>query len=232
MKELKFDSNLNFQLDAVRAITDIFDGQKICQSNFTIYSSNNELNLQNDIGYANQIQLSQEDILKNVHAIQLRNGLTQSTKSEVETMNFSIWMETGTGKTYVYFRTIFELNKLYGWTKFIIVVPSIAIKEGVKNSLDLMRNHFKGHYNNVPFDYFIYDSGKLNLVRNFAVSSNIQIMIINIDAFRKVADNPEVASKANIIHRYHDKMLGKPIEFISSCQPVLIIPKSPLGLDF
>ncbi|NLZ61947.1 MAG: hypothetical protein GX904_04030, partial [Acholeplasmataceae bacterium] len=89
------------------------------------------------------------------------------------------------------------MNKLYGWTKFIIVVPSIAIKEGVKNSLDLMSNHFKTQYNNIPFDYFIYDSDKLNQVRNFAVSSNIQIMIINIDAFRKVAVDPAKENKAN-----------------------------------
>ena len=231
MRELKFDANLGFQQEAIQAITDIFRGQKVCASNFTVRKTVEEINLREDIqGYSNRLELLPEEILENVHAIQLRNGLAQSPEETTRTMNFSIWMETGTGKTYVYLRTLFELNKLYGWTKFIVVVPSIAIKEGVKNSLDLMANHFKTQYNNVPFDYFIYDSDKLNQVRNFAVSSNIQIMIINIDAFRKVASDPARESKANIIHRYHDKMLGKPIDFIASCNPVVIIDE-PQSVD-
>ena len=231
MKELKFDANLGFQQEAISAITDIFAGQKACQSNFTVRQLANELEFkENTMGYANRLELVDEELSDNVHAIQLRNGLEQSSEAMIKTRNFSIWMETGTGKTYVYLRTIFELNKLYGFTKFIIVVPSIAIKEGVNNSLALMDSHFKAQYNNVPYDYFVYDSSKLNQVRNFAVSSNIQIMIINIDAFRKAAADPEKESKANIIHRYHDKMLGKPIDFISSCNPVVIIDE-PQSVD-
>ena len=231
MKELKFDANLGFQQEAISAVTDIFVGQKACQSNFTVRQLANELEFkENTMGYANRLELVDEDLSDNVHAIQLCNGLEQSSEAMIKTRNFSIWMETGTGKTYVYLRTIFELNKLYGFTKFIIVAPSIAIKEGVNNSLSLMDSHFKAQYNNVPYDYFVYDSGKLNQVRNFAVSSNIQIMIINIDAFRKVAADPEKESKANIIHRYHDKMLGKPIDFISSCNPVVIIDE-PQSVD-
>ena len=231
MKELKFDANLGFQQEAISAITDIFAEQKACQSNFTVRQLANELEFkENTMGYANRLELVDEELSDNVHAIQLRNGLEQSSEAMIKTRNFSIWMETGTGKTYVYLRTIFELNKLYGFTKFIIVVPSIAIKEGVNNSLSLMDSHFKAQYNNVPYDYFVYDSSKLNQVRNFAVSSNIQIMIINIDAFRKAAADPEKESKANIIHRYHDKMLGKPIDFISSCNPVVIIDE-PQSVD-
>ena len=231
MKELKFDANLGFQQEAISAVTDIFVGQKACQSNFTVRQLANELEFkENTMGYANRLELVDEELSDNVHAIQLCNGLEQSSEAMIKTRNFSIWMETGTGKTYVYLRTIFELNKLYGFTKFIIVAPSIAIKEGVNNSLSLMDSHFKAQYNNVPYDYFVYDSGKLNQVRNFAVSSNIQIMIINIDAFRKVAADPEKESKANIIHRYHDKMLGKPIDFISSCNPVVIIDE-PQSVD-
>lgn len=231
MKELKFDANLGFQQEAISAITDIFIGQKICQGNFSVKKTEEEINLkENVLGYGNRLELVDEELSDNVHAIQLRNGLEQSSESMIKTRNFSIWMETGTGKTYVYLRTIFELNKLYGFTKFIIVVPSIAIKEGVNNSLSLMDSHFKAQYNNVPYDYFVYDSSKLNQVRNFAVSSNIQIMIINIDAFRKAAADPEKESKANIIHRYHDKMLGKPIDFISSCNPVVIIDE-PQSVD-
>ena len=228
---MKFDANLGFQQEAISAITDIFIGQKICQGNFSVKKTEEEINLkENVLGYGNRLELVDEELSDNVHAIQLRNGLEQSSESMIKTRNFSIWMETGTGKTYVYLRTIFELNKLYGFTKFIIVVPSIAIKEGVNNSLALMDSHFKAQYNNVPYDYFVYDSSKLNQVRNFAVSSNIQIMIINIDAFRKAAADPEKESKANIIHRYHDKMLGKPIDFISSCNPVVIIDE-PQSVD-
>ena len=228
---MKFDANLGFQQEAISAITDIFIGQKICQGNFSVKKTEEEINLkENVLGYGNRLELVDEELSDNVHAIQLRNGLEQSSEAMIKTRNFSIWMETGTGKTYVYLRTIFELNKLYGFTKFIIVVPSIAIKEGVNNSLALMDSHFKAQYNNVPYDYFVYDSSKLNQVRNFAVSSNIQIMIINIDAFRKAAADPEKESKANIIHRYHDKMLGKPIDFISSCNPVVIIDE-PQSVD-
>lgn len=231
MKELKFESNLGFQLEAIQSITDIFAGQKLCQSNFTVRKTDVEETFHEDVkGYSNRLELLPDEILENVHAIQLRNGLAQSEEAVAKTMNFSVWMETGTGKTYVYLRTLFELNKLYGWTKFIIVVPSIAIKEGVKTSLDLMSSHFQAQYGNVPFDYFIYDSGKLNQVRNFAVSSSIQIMIINIDAFRKVAADPDKESKANIIHRYHDKMLGRPIDFIASCHPVVVIDE-PQSVD-
>ena len=231
MRELKFDASLGFQLEAISAITDIFDGQKVCRSNFTVRKNETEENLKIGVqGYANELQLIDEELVENVHAVQLRNGLEQSPEALVKTRQFSIWMETGTGKTYVYLRTIFELNRLYGFTKFIIVVPSLAIKEGVKSSLDLMDKHFRAQYNNTPYDHFVYDSGKLNQVRNFAVSSTIQIMIINIDAFRKVAADPEKESKANIIHRYHDKMLGKPIDFIASCNPVVIIDE-PQSVD-
>ena len=121
MKELKFDANLGFQLEAISAITDIFEGQKVCQSNFTVRQNEGELEFkENALGYANRLELIDEELVENVHAIQLRNGLEQSSEAMVRTRQFSIWMETGTGKTYVYLRTIFELNRLYGFTKFII----------------------------------------------------------------------------------------------------------------
>ena len=94
-------------------------------------------------------------------------------------------METGTGKTYVYLRTIFELNRLYGFTKFVIVVPSIAIKEGVYKTLHITEEHFKSLYSGQPFDYFLYDSAKLGQVRNFATSPTIQIMVITVGAINK-----------------------------------------------
>jgi type III restriction enzyme len=146
-------------------------------------------------------------------------------------MDFSIEMETGTGKTYVYLRSIFELNRRYGFTKFIIVVPSIAIKEGTKKTLDITKDHFKSIFDNKPYDYFIYDSSNLEQVRDFATSSDIRIMVINIDAFRKSFVDPTKENAANIIHRTNDRLNGqRPIEFIASTNPILIIDE-PQSVD-
>src|SRR3546814_13581099 len=94
-------------------------------------------------------------------------------------------METGTGKTYVYLRTVFELNKRFGFTKFVIVVPSVAIKEGVYKTLQITEEHFKGLYSGPPFDYFLYDSAKLGQVRNFATRPTIQIMVVTVGAIKE-----------------------------------------------
>jgi type III restriction enzyme len=148
-------------------------------------------------------------------------------------------METGTGKTYVYLRTIFELNQLYGFKKFIIVVPSVAIREGVTSSIKLMRDHFKGLYNNVAFDDFIYQSKDLSRVRQFAMNSEVQIMVINIQAFQKDAGEnvdyntltEEQKKRLNVIHQEQDKMSGRrPIEYIQATNPILIIDE-PQSVD-
>ena len=232
MNGLKFESSLKYQLDAIQAVVDIFKGQKLCNGTFTVKKSREEEFLGANVeGVSNSLKLSGEEIENNVREIQLRNGLAQSATADVQTMNFSVQMETGTGKTYVYLRTIFELNKEYGFKKFIIVVPSIAIKEGVSSSIALMREHFRDQYDNVPFDSFVYDSGKLESVRNFAVANGIQIMIINIQAFSKVAtDDPSAETKGNIFHRYNDRMLGRPVDFVSGCSPIVIIDE-PQSVD-
>ena len=186
------------------------------------------------IGIGNRLELINDDILENLQNVQLENGLPQSKDLQINKLDFEVEMETGTGKTYVYTKTIFELNKRYGFCKFIIVVPSIAIKEGVYKSLEMTEDHFKGLYDNTPFDYFIYDSQKLGQVRNFAVSNNIQIMIINIDAFKKSFTDPKKETKANIIHRENDKLNGmKPIELIQETCPIVIIdePQSTRRTD-
>ena len=232
--KLRFDPNLDFQREAINAIVDLFDGQEICRTNFTVAPLKRKVGwldgmTQSDLGIGNRLRLLDEDILKNVRKIQLRNGLAPS--DELDGLNFTVEMETGTGKTYVYLRTIFELNQQYGFTKFIIVVPSIAIKEGVYKSLQITEEHFKGLYDNVRYDYFVYNSQKLGQVRNFATNDCIQIMVINIDAFRKSFDDPEKESKANIIHRPHDRMTGnKPIEFIQATNPIVIIDE-PQSVD-
>src|SRR5690606_38729252 len=127
-------------------------------------------------------------------------------------------------KTYVYTRTIFELNKQYGFSKFIIVVPSVAIREGVYKSLQMTETHFQEEFPGQYCHFFKYDSSKLEQVRDFATSTNIEVMIINIDAFRKSFEDPEKESKANLIHRERDSLNGKkPIEFIQDTNPIVII---------
>lgn len=180
----------------------------------------------NDIGVANALKLLPEELYENTRHVQLVNGLaqTENPQHELPSLDFTIEMETGTGKTYVYLRSIFELNQKYGLSKFIIVVPSIAIKEGVYKSLQITEDHFRKHYKNVQYDYFINDSSKREQVRNFATNDYIQIMVINIDAFSKSFTDPTKESKANLINRSDDRLNGmKPIEFILSTKPVVFI---------
>ena len=227
--KLKFDPNLDFQREAINSIVDIFEGQETCRTNFTVAPLSYMQLSYNDLGVGNRLELMDEDILKNVRDIQLRNGLKSSLN--LGTMDFTVEMETGTGKTYVYLRTIFELNKKYGFTKFVIVVPSVAIKEGVYKSLEITKEHLKMLYDNAQYDYFVYNSGKLGQVRSFATNDYIQIMVINIDAFRKSFTDPEKESKANIIHRAHDRLSGiKPIDFIRATNPIVIIDE-PQSVD-
>ena len=231
--KIQFENNLDYQNRAIESIVNIFEGQEICQSNFTVTGINdNLLTYQNDLGIGNRLELLDDEILSNVQQIQLKNGLPQ-TKSvkDIKTMDFSVEMETGTGKTYVYLKTIFEMNKKFGFTKFIIVVPSIAIKEGTNKTLEITNEHFRGLFDNVNYDYFVYDSSNLEQVRDFATSTDIRIMIINIDAFKKSFTDPTKDNKANLIHRTHDRLNGmKPIDFIASTNPIVIIDE-PQSVD-
>ena len=229
--KLKFDNNLTYQQEAISAVVDLFKGQTPKQSNFTVSASAQIGMLDTNNGIGNHLELIDEEILENLQAVQLRNGIPQTMKLKKGEYNFTIEMETGTGKTYVYLRTIFELNKRYGLTKFIIVVPSLAIKEGVNKSIEIMSDEFKGLYDNVIFNSFVYDSSKLEQVRSFAVSDNIEIMVINIDAFRKSFNDPEKENKANIIHRQNDRLNGmRPIELIKETNPIVIIDE-PQSVD-
>lgn len=231
MMELKFNPNLEYQDEAVKAVTDLFEGQNSVMSYF---SFSGQASLYSDHGIGNKLELNSGDVLENLRGVQVFNKLAPSAGLREGDYNFTVEMETGTGKTYVYLKTIFELNKKYGFTKFIIVVPSLAIKEGVYKSLEITKNHFEGLYDNVIYDYFIYDSQKLDQVRNFCVNSNIQVMVINIDAFRKSFTDPSKETKANIIHRTNDKLNGlKPIELIQETNPIVIIdePQSSASTD-
>jgi len=241
--KLKFDAQLDYQLDAIQAVTDLFEGLPVEQNNHGITFVNGVLPF-SELGIGNHLLLDHDQLLRNLHNIQERNNVPKSrTLIEYEDVytfpNFSIEMETGTGKTYVYLRSIFELNQKYGLKKFIIVVPSIAIREGVLSSIELMRGHFMGLYDNAPFDHFVYNSKDLSKVRQFAISNAIQIMIINIQAFQRdvgnIADYSELTeeeqAKLNIIHREQDRMSGRrPIEYIQAANPVVIIDE-PQSVD-
>ena len=168
----------------------------------------------------NALYISNSELLSNMQAVQKRNSLPQT--DTLAGNQFSIEMETGTGKTFVYTKTIFELYRQYGFTKFIIVVPSIAIREGVYKSLQITQEHFATLYNNPPCRYFIYNSTKLSDIRQFAVSSNIEIMIINIDAFRKAE---------NVINQQNDRLNGEAaIRYIQCTNPIVIIDE-PQSVD-
>ncbi|MGL6119443.1 MAG: DEAD/DEAH box helicase family protein, partial [Fusobacteriaceae bacterium] len=217
--KIKFEDDLSYQLEAIQSITDIFSGQESNKTIFTVEKSvGSQITLgtvENELGIGNGFLLFPEEILKNLNCIQVKNGLPQTKKLKKDDYNFSVEMETGTGKTYVYLRTIMELNKQYNFTKFIIVVPSIAIKEGVYKTLEITKDHFKGLYDNIPYDYFIYDSKKIDMIRNFAVNDTVQIMVINIDSFNK---------DSNVIKQERDQANGyRPIDYIQQCNPIVIM---------
>lgn len=158
---------------------DIYEGEQI--SNMT----DDDYDLTSDTGYKNEIiELSDDQILRNIHTIQSENNikLSPSLVKDFGRCSLDIEMETGTGKTYVYIKTMFELNKKYGWSKFIVVVPSIAIREGVKKSFEITAEHFMEHYGKKA-RFFIYNSSNLNQLDNFSSSSGINVMIINTQAF-------------------------------------------------
>ena len=216
--KLKF-KNQNFQTDAVNAVVDLFIGQEKTQSTFSVMDDRQTTFL-NELGQGNALYIDQETLTANMHAVQKRNSLPLTDIAG--NMQFCIEMETGTGKTYVYTKTIFELHRKYGFTKFVIVVPSVAIREGVYKSFQVTQEHFGLQYDNVPCRYFIYSSAKLSDVRQFATSSNIEVMIINIDAFKKAE---------NIINQAQDRLNGETaMGFIQNTHPIVIIDE-PQSVD-
>lgn len=217
--KLKF-KNQSFQTDAVNAVVDLFTGQDKRQSTFSVDQGPQISLLQNDFGIGNALLLDDTALLANMHEVQKRGNLPLT--ADLEDKRFCIEMETGTGKTYVYTKTIFELHKRYGFTKFIIVVPSVAIREGVYKSFEITKEHFAVQYDNVPCRYFIYNSAKLSDVRQFATASNIEIMIINIDAFKKAE---------NIINQAQDRLNGETaMRYIQDTCPIVIIDE-PQSVD-
>lgn len=210
---IKFDSNQPYQREAIDAVVNLFEGQPLKAGSFELtLSAPNEL--VNELGVGNQLVLDEEALWTNVQTVQKTNELPVS--ETLTGMNFTVEMETGTGKTYVYLRTLFTLNQRYGFTKFIIVVPSVAIREGVMTSLRLMKDHFQSLFDNIAYDAWVYDSRQVTKLRQFAQSNTLQILVMNIDAFNKQANN--------VIHQERDQLSGRrPIEFVRAACPIVVL---------
>lgn len=225
--KLHFESNLDYQLQAIEAVCDLFRGQEICRTEFTVTMQAQTSSLApgyeepSQLGVGNRLTLLDDELHQNLSDIQLRGGLPPS--GSLASGDFTVEMETGTGKTYVYLRTIFELHKRYGFSKFVIVVPSVAIKEGTYKTLQITEDHFKALYAGVPFEYFLYDSSKLGQVRNFATSSNIQIMVVTVGAINK--------KDVNNLYKDSEKTGGeRPIDLIKATRPIVIVDE-PQSVD-
>ncbi|MCV0003412.1 restriction endonuclease [Mobiluncus mulieris] len=233
--EFKFASNQQHQQEAIEATCNLFRGQQFSKSSFTVDLGSNGMTKFDELvkGYGNEIRIAPGKLQENLHSVQEESCLPPTNVfTDGRLRDFTIEMETGTGKTYVYIRTIYELNRRYGITKFVIVVPSVAIREGVLKSFQTTRKHFEVLYDCTPFDYFVYDSKNMGSVDNFATSSSIQVMIINIDAFNKGLEEDGTAKEGNLFHRHSEKLGGgfSPCELVSACTPVVIIDE-PQSVD-
>ncbi len=179
-----------------------------------------------DIGYKNEaLELSDDQLLHNIQQIQNENNIKMSSSliKSLGRCSLDIEMETGTGKTYVYIKTIFELNKRYGWSKFIVVVPSIAIREGVKKSFEITSDHFMEHYGKKA-RFFVYNSSNLNQLDNFSSSSGINVMIINTQAFASSLKEDGKSKEARIIYSKRDDFNSRrPIDVIKANRPIIIL---------
>ncbi|MYV40864.1 DEAD/DEAH box helicase family protein [Streptomyces sp. SID1328] len=220
--KLHFSAKLPHQQKAIEAVCDLFHGQETGGSLFTVSDPTTDL-FTPAAGVGNRLTLFPDQLGENLRAVQLRNNLAPSPDPDTDNLNFTIEMETGTGKTYVYLRTIYELNKRYGFTKFVVVVPSVAIKEGVHKSLQIMEDHFKALYSGTPLHFFPYDSSQLGQVRNFAYSAGIEVMIVTAAAINKQATAR--------IYQVSEQTGGvAPIDLIKQTRPILIVDE-PQSVD-
>jgi type III restriction enzyme len=230
--EIRFDANQHYQIDAINSIVDLFAGQEAADQGFrtTEFDRGNTLDVFQEVVFGNSLSLDPSTLKANLHRVQDRpvlqeDGsqrpaidveLRQDLDTKAVDLDFSVEMETGTGKTYVYLRTIAELNKKYGYTKFVIVVPSVAIREGVLSSLRLLKDHIRGLYDGLQFDSYVWESRFPTRLHQFATASHLQIMVINIDSFTK---------DTNIINKVDpDRLNGyAPIEYLRACNPIVIM---------
>lgn len=224
--KLKFKRQ-QYQENAAQAVVKCFEGQTNGFRRDLIGRREKEINILNwnesatedIISFGNKkIELLSEDIRRNIRNVQKQNNLDYTDNEGI--MNYSIEMETGTGKTYTYIKTMYELNKAYGWSKFIVMTPSIAIREGVLKSFQITEDHFQEMYGK-KIRYFVYNSNNssnLSNINNFAEDNNIQVMIINYQAF-----NTRSKENRKIYEELDELQSRKPIDVIKSTNPILIV---------
>ena len=224
--KFRFDVTQEYQLAAIEAVCGLLEGQAYVRSEL-IFPENGAFSV-----IANRLDLSEDTLLKNLHTVQEDTGMEADDglklitgslpddgpddgDSEVQFPNFSVEMETGTGKTYVYLRTAMEMFRRFGLRKFIVVAPSVAVREGIYKTLQVTETHLNALYDNPPYRYHVYDSANLSQVRQFALSDGIEIMIMTIDAF---------ARTENVIRQSTDRLQGeRPLSLIQASRPVLIL---------
>lgn len=228
----QFDPHQPYQTEAIEAVTGLFDGQPddadqlitSLQSlppqqwlDFPDFGGQETFFLADDIGaYGNNLVLDEDTIVANMRRVQDRNGLDINDML-IDGLQFDIEMETGTGKTYVYLRTAFELARQYHFNKFIILVPSVAIREGVKTSIELMRDHFRHLYPQINMNYTIYSGDRAEEVRDFATTTSLQFLVMTIDSIRG-------NKNTRIIHQQHDKLSGlRPLDYLQATRPIVIM---------
>lgn len=225
-----------FQTEAARAVTDAFKGQPFIDAAEFLHDAGQGRIDYGEHGFANApLMIDRTHLTKNVRTVQLAQGLKpiDNFEGEGEDITLTVEMETGTGKTYTYIKTMYELNKLYGWTKFIIVVPSIAIREGVLKSFQTMEDHFGDEYGK-RMQYFVYNSKQLSKIDAFATDSAMHCMIINTQAFNSSFDNTADNATSRIIFDRRDEFGSRrPIDVIAKTNPIMIIdePQSVLGAN-
>lgn len=221
--EFRFDATQEYQLAAIEAVCGLLEGQPHVRSALVIPNG------APFSAIANRLDLSGDHLLKNLQAVQDEAELDEDSAlnviaGEIETVagprtvqfpNFSVEMETGTGKTYVYLRTAMELYKRFGLRKFIIVVPSVAVREGVLKTLKVTESHLKALYDNPPYRYYVYDSANISQIRQFALADGLELMVMTIDAF---------ARAENVIRQTTDRLQGeRPLHLVQATRPVLIL---------
>ncbi len=225
----KFDGTQEYQTKAIEAVAGLFEGQPHIEAGARYVAR---------VGFVtdpNQLELDPSTLLQNLKRIQVDNGLSPETElrlieQRISTAdgertasfpNFSVEMETGTGKTYVYIRTALELNRRYGFKRFVIVVPSVAVKEGVLKTFEITRDHFHILFDNIPYKFYAYDSGGLSQIRQFTSSSNIEFMVLTLASFNKSMTED---GRGNVIHRPTERLQGAvPVHLIQASRPILIL---------
>jgi type III restriction enzyme len=238
--EIRFDANQEYQRNAIDSVVEVFAGQEMVEQGLTLAGFDDEKRFEafQELVFGNTLDLAPESVRRNLRRVQespvaFDDGSSRPVIPEQERLNldhgemplhFSVEMETGTGKTYVYVRTIAELHLKYGFRKFVIVVPSVAIREGVLNSLALLKQHVRDIYDGLQYDHHVYDSTALTRVRQFATASHLQVMVVNIAAMTGDKEN-------RIIHRPTEELNDyAPINFLQACRPIVIMDE-PQSLD-